>query len=134
MIPLAILLGGALFLGLSAWVGPPAVMALAIAAAMLVAVGVWADVRRIGRDRRIGIRRLREMRENDALNRILGPRRAGVTACDRCGDSGAVVDRSRGEWDVCSCEAGRMLSAEIAQGERDIRAGRLHRWEDVRRG
>lgn len=77
MIALALLLGGALFLGLSAWIGPPAVMALAIAAASLVAVGVWSDLRRIGRDRRIGRRRLREMRDNDALNRILGEHHRG---------------------------------------------------------
>jgi hypothetical protein len=77
MIPLAALAGGALFLGLSLWIGPPAVMALAIAAASLVAVGVWSDVRHIGRDRRIGRRRLHEMRENDALNRILGEHRRG---------------------------------------------------------
>lgn len=77
MIALVLLLGGALFLGLSVWIGPPAVLALAIAAASLVAIGVWSDLRHIGRDRRIGRRRLRAMRENDALVRILGERHRG---------------------------------------------------------
>lgn len=77
MIALAMLLGGALFLGLSVWIGPPAVYTLAIVAASLVAIGVWSDLRRFGHDRRVARRRLREMRENDALNRILGGRRRG---------------------------------------------------------
>jgi hypothetical protein len=77
MIVLAALVGGALFLGFSLWIGPPAVMGLAIAAASLVAIGVWSDLRHIGRDRRVGRRRLREMRENDALVRILGEHHRG---------------------------------------------------------
>jgi hypothetical protein len=43
----------------------------------LILIGVWSDVRRIGRDRRIARRRLRAMHENDALNRTLGEHRRG---------------------------------------------------------
>lgn len=54
--------------------------------------------------------------------------------CKRCHGGGILLDTVNRYWDTCSCEDGRKVSAEIEQGYADIRAGRLHRWEDVRRG
>ncbi len=56
-----------------------------------------------------------------------------MTACLRCGDGGIILDTVNRYWDVCQCKAGRQVHEELEQGAADIRAGRLVRWEDVRR-
>ncbi len=53
--------------------------------------------------------------------------------CDRCEGGGIILDTVNRYWDSCSCEAGRLVSEEIEKGYADVRAGRLHPWEDVRR-
>lgn len=53
--------------------------------------------------------------------------------CPDCGGAGTLIDRKAGTWDVCKCPAESAVTAEIKQGEADIKAGRLHRWDDVRR-
>ena len=71
MIFLWLLLGGAFFLALGFFVGRPAVIAIGALFAVLVLIGILSDLRRIAHDRATGMRRLRRMRANDALNRIL---------------------------------------------------------------
>jgi hypothetical protein len=77
IIVLSALAGGALFLGLALIFGHAATVPLGAVCLALILIGVWSDVRRIGRDRRIARRRLRAMHENDALNRTLGEHRRG---------------------------------------------------------
>ena len=74
MIVLWILLGGALFVALGFFVGRPAVIAIGALFAVLVLIGIASDLRRIAHDRATGMGRLRQMRSNDALNRILDGR------------------------------------------------------------
>lgn len=70
-IPIALLMGAAIVLTAGAVFGRPAVLVLAVLLACTTLIGILADVRRITHDRRVGMRRLRQMRSNDALNRIL---------------------------------------------------------------
>lgn len=57
--------------------------------------------------------------------------RPASTLAFRCCNNGLIF---RGkEWDVCKCEKGKAFAAELDKGIADIKAGRLHRWEDVRR-
>lgn len=77
IVALSALAGGALFLGLALIFGHAATVPLGAVCLALVVIGVWSDVRRIGRDRRVGRRRFRAMRENDALVRILGEHHRG---------------------------------------------------------
>ena len=46
-------------------------ISLLVGMAIIIAIGIASDAWRLIRDRATGLRRLREMRENDALNRIL---------------------------------------------------------------
>ena len=75
MLLVAFLLGGAFWWGLYQWLGQPVVVAVGLVAVLLVATAAGADVWRGIQDRRTATTRLRRMRENDALNRILGVRR-----------------------------------------------------------
>lgn len=77
IIALAALAGGALFLGLALIVGPAVTVPIGAACALLVLVGAWSDLRRIAHDRQTASRRLREMRDHDALVRILGEHHRG---------------------------------------------------------
>ena len=71
MIVLWLLIGGAFFVALGYFVGRPAVISIGALFAVLVLIGIASDVRRITHDRATGMGRLRRMRSNDALNRIL---------------------------------------------------------------
>lgn len=55
--------------------------------------------------------------------------------CADCHGSGILTwqDGEARHWSPCGCQAGDALSGAIAQGGKDIRAGRLHKWSDVRR-
>lgn len=74
---LAALVGGATFLGLQTFAEAEVSIALAGAIAAAVLAEAVRDTWRGQRDRRRAHARLRAMRENDALNRILGERRRG---------------------------------------------------------
>lgn len=55
--------------------------------------------------------------------------------CPTCNGSGIVTWQADGKgwWEPCICAAGIRLSAELRKGRADIKAGRLHKWSDVRR-
>jgi hypothetical protein len=55
--------------------------------------------------------------------------------CESCQGSGFYTystDEGR-FWEPCTCAAGIALTAELREGQADIKAGRLHKWSDIRR-
>lgn len=56
--------------------------------------------------------------------------------CDKCGGNGIVLDHDAGTWDMCpaKCEPQRKFEAELQQGLDDVKAGRVNKWADIKRG
>jgi hypothetical protein len=55
--------------------------------------------------------------------------------CESCHGNGFYTyETDEGRfWGPCACAAGITLIAELLEGQADIKAGRLHKWLDIRR-